>query len=323
MIGVMRYAHIRSGDLNLLVNFLVLMEERSVTRAAAKAFLSQPAMSRVFHRLQELLSDELLVRTAKGYEPTTRALAVYAKLEQLLPEIESLLRAREFRAAESKDLFRIGAIHRSFWLLPAIISTVVRTAPNVQLEITPWNHSFEELESNATDLVLASLPPPPHLRSQLLLKDKLACLVRADHPIAQNSLTLARYVECQHLAVSVTQTKQRLVDDALAKLGRQRDVRVQLPSFAGVDTIVGNTDLVATLPLGAARDLARTPRVRVIPAPPEIGLFAYYQIWHPRNDADAAQQWLRASVRASCLEEFSKLRPSPGGRPGRAKDREH
>jgi len=296
----MRYTHIREGDLNLLANFIVLMEERSITRAAKKAFLSQPAMSRVFHRLQELFGDELLVRTPKGYEPTTRALVLYDRLEHLLPEIEALLRAREFRPSESTDLFRIAAIHRSFWLLPAIIKMALQKAPNVQIEINPWNHTFEELETNTTDLVLASLPPPANLRSELLLKDKLACLVRAEHPIAKQRLTLARYMECQHVVISVKQAGLRLVEEALAKLGKRRDVRVQIPSFASVDVIVENTDLIATMPMQAARILVRPGRVRAVPAPPEIGLFAYYQIWHPRNDADAAQQWLRELVRASC-----------------------
>ena len=301
MIAVMRYTHIQSGDLNLLVNFLALMEERSITRAARKAFLSQPAMSRAFHRLQALLSDELLVRTPKGYEPTARALVVYNKLEQLFPEIEALLRAREFRPAESKDLFRIGAIHRSFWLLPAIIRTIAQKAPGVLLEINPWNHSFDELEANATDLVLASLPPPAHLRSELLLEDRLACLVSSNHPIAKRRLTLSQYLECHHVVISTEQAGQRLVDQALANLGKRRDVRVQIPSFAGVDTIVESTDLVVTLPMQAARDFVKFSKVRAIPAPPEIGLFSYYQIWHARNDTDAAQQWLREMVRVSCL----------------------
>ena len=80
----MRYTHIRNADLNLLVAFQALMEERSITGAARRMFLSQPAMSRTVDRLQEIFEDELLVRTPNGYEPTHRALTAYADLEQIL-----------------------------------------------------------------------------------------------------------------------------------------------------------------------------------------------------------------------------------------------
>ena len=84
----MNYAHARNADLNLLVALRFLVEERSVTRAARRMFLTQPAMSRVVDRLQIMFEDQLLVRTTKGYEPTHRALTIYAELQQVLPELK-------------------------------------------------------------------------------------------------------------------------------------------------------------------------------------------------------------------------------------------
>jgi DNA-binding transcriptional LysR family regulator len=88
----MRQTHVRGIDLGLLTTLQALVEERSITRAAERMFLSQPAMSRAFDRLQELFNDELLVRTRQGYEPTLRALHLYAEIERLMPSLESLLR---------------------------------------------------------------------------------------------------------------------------------------------------------------------------------------------------------------------------------------
>ena len=301
MIRAMRYTHTEKADLNLLLSFQALMEERNVTRAARRMFLSQPAMSRAFRRLQDLLHDELLVLTVRGYEPTKRAHAAYAKLEQLLPEIENLLRGQEFTAAEPTELFRIAASsYASVWLLPRIITVLTHRAPKVRLEFAPWNESFERLDANATDLVLTSSPPPPRLRGQLMVQEKFVCLVRTDHPITKQRLTLRRYLACRHVAVSVMNARQRRVEQALADLDKERDVRVDIPSSSSLGPIVEETDLVATLPLRAAEHLAQSSKTRIIPAPRQLGLFAYYQIWHPRNDADPAHQWLRDMIQSNC-----------------------
>src|SRR5207244_13002307 len=100
---------LRDRDLNLLVSFQALIEERSITRAGRRLSLTQPAMSRVFDRLQQMFGDELLVRTASGYEPTHRALDVYGELKQVLPRIENLLYKGEFKPSEASSVFRIAA----------------------------------------------------------------------------------------------------------------------------------------------------------------------------------------------------------------------
>jgi len=85
---IMRETHIRRVDVRLLAVLQALVEERSITRAAERMFLSQPAMSRALDRLQEMFGDELLVRTKHGFEPTHRALRVYAELSYLLPRLD-------------------------------------------------------------------------------------------------------------------------------------------------------------------------------------------------------------------------------------------
>src|SRR5580658_6349584 len=104
----MRYQHIVRSNLNLLASFQALIEERSITKAATRMFLSQPAMSRVLDKLQEMFEDRLLVRTRRGFEPTRRALEIYDQLERVLPAIEELLRGRKFDPNEAKDYFRVA-----------------------------------------------------------------------------------------------------------------------------------------------------------------------------------------------------------------------
>lgn len=126
----MRSTHIRNVDLGLLASLQALIEERSVSRAAERMFLSQPAMSRAFDRLQALFGDELLVRTRQGYEPTHRALHLYAELEQLMPRLNGVLRGDTFHPGSATDTFKIAATdYAASVLLPAFVARAAKNAP--------------------------------------------------------------------------------------------------------------------------------------------------------------------------------------------------
>src|SRR5258708_21102401 len=87
-ISIMRYPHISNLDLDLLVHLAVLLEERHVTRAAKRCFLSQSAMSRQLERLREALRDELLLRTCRLHERTARVEHLLQELEPLRPRTQ-------------------------------------------------------------------------------------------------------------------------------------------------------------------------------------------------------------------------------------------
>ena|SRR6266404_3229755 len=133
----MKTWNVKESNLNLLFNFKALIEERSITRAGQRMFLGQSAMSRVLDRLQKMFQDELLVRTPTGYEPTHRALEIYADLEELLPKLEQLFRGNEFNPTEATDCFRIAATDfGAAVILPGLIKVLEIAAPKIQLEVT-------------------------------------------------------------------------------------------------------------------------------------------------------------------------------------------
>jgi DNA-binding transcriptional LysR family regulator len=313
----MRYEHIRKADLNLLPSFQALMEERNVSRAARRMFLSQPAMSRVVDRLQEMLGDEVLVRTSNGYEPTHRALEVYAQLEDVLPKIEMLLQGSEFKPGQAIDVFRIQA---SDWgatiLLPGVIQILAKDAPGIQVEVMQVHAGFARLETAEVDLAIAPdfvvgqwVSKVGHtLRNEVIFKEKLVCLVRSGHPAARRRLTLQRYLKAQHVSlspmrdllrapISFMDERQASLATALERLGQQRDVRATLPYFPPLGPIVENTDLIATIPFQLARRL-KTSKTRIVPAPIELQGFDYCQIWHARDDANSLHKWMRGLVRS-------------------------
>lgn len=295
----MQTVHIRKFDLGLLRILQALVEERSIGRAAERMFLSQPAMSRSLDRLQTLFGDELLVRRGHGYEPTLRALQIYAELERLLPRIEGLVNGNHFDPAISTDRFRIAMTDlAALVFVPPIMAHLSKVAPSISIEIVPSDEDvFRKIETNALDLALWMNAAPPELRTETLFHDRFACLVRRNHPIGSKPVTLKRYLDYAHVMITTFSHVQGIVDRALEERNAARQVRMRMPYFAAAAAVVERTDMIATLPSHLALHLTRTSKTRVVPAPEEFAEFRYLQAWHPRLDADPAHSWLRAIMR--------------------------
>jgi DNA-binding transcriptional LysR family regulator len=292
-----RYANLSRADLNLLVNFLVLMEERSVTAAGNRMFLSQPAMSRVLDRLRELFKDPLLVRTRRGYEATRRAENIYRQLERALPAIESVLTEGLFDPRVSVDRFRIAMTDNvALSLLPNVMADAVKHSEHIGVEIFAWKEdAFSRLIANALDLVIWIDEAPAPLRSEPLYEDEFVCLVRKDHPMAQGPLTVDKYMQMDHVVVSLSGSRQARLDASLSKRGYERQVIV--PFFGAVPSLVERTDLIATVPKRLARETIKRSATQIIKFPIKLPRIVYIQVWHPRNENDAAHQWLRKLVK--------------------------
>lgn len=297
----MRYPRLLHADLNLLLSFQALMEERSITRAADRMFVTQSAMTRAFDRLQQMMGDELLVRSAAGYAPTKRAAAAYVELEQVLPKLETLLRGHEFYPAESDYCFKIAASgYAGVAILPNLVASLARHAPRVQIEISATENGFRRLEENSIDLLLWNVETPPNLRTQRLVQEPFVCLIARNYRIRGGRFTLRRYLQGRHISMAIEGGLQGTIDRTLGRLGKHRTIGVSVPpSFAVVGRIVESTDLIATLPSTQAKQLTQHFKTRIVKVPSEFKTFKYYQIWHPRNDQHKSHQWLRNLVRLS------------------------
>src|ERR1700689_2115323 len=131
----MPYPHINRADLNLLHTLFALLEERHVTRAAKRCFLSQPAMSRSLERLREMFGDPLLIRSGRAYERTVRADGLLRELQSLLPRLESMVRGQDFDPLKSQERFRLAVTdHASITLIPPLIRRIRSAAPDIRLE---------------------------------------------------------------------------------------------------------------------------------------------------------------------------------------------
>lgn len=300
----MHLEHVSRADLNLLRTLFVLLEERHVTRAAKRCFLSQPAMSRALERLRETFGDELLIRVGRRYERTARGERVLRDLESLLPRLDLLLKGEQFDPASSEERFRLTMTdHASVVVLPDLVGRVARAAPHSRLELIPWSSErFEDVEAGRLDLVLDVAGAPPRLNSEILFNDFFVCVVAASHPFKKRRFTLNEYLNYRHVVVNVLSGQQTPVDRPLAVLGVKRSVGLVLPYFLPAYLAVAESQMILTTPSRLARKLEKAAGVRVIQAPREIAGFRYEMTWHARLTADPAHAWFRDQVRAVARE---------------------
>jgi DNA-binding transcriptional LysR family regulator len=288
---------IRKVDLNLLVALDALLGERSVSRAAARLHLSQPATSAVLARLRELFGDPLLLRSARGMLPTPRALELFAPVKQVLDEIDAIVQPRTaFDPARAVQSFTLSASdYVEYALLPMLVDFLERKAPGVRLAVMPLDLQTvaKQMEIGEVDLCITGLQnAPAGLHQQPLYAERMVCVVRRRHPGVGARLTLEKFCSLEHILVSVRGSGfSARVDDALTKIGRKRHARLAVPHFLLVPEIVARSDMIGALPERLARGYGK--KLRIFEPPLEIEGFTVGQIWHERNQREPAQLWLR------------------------------
>ena len=297
-------------DLNLLKIFDALLRERSVSRAARQLGLTQPAVSHALGRLRDLLGDPVLVRAGGSMQPTARALALAPAVAQALQQIAAALAPpAPFVAAGSTHRFIFAmSDYAAFLLGPALLRRLRGAAPQATAVIRTASRAlgFAMLEANEAELIIGNFPhPPASLKGEDLGSDDWVCTFRNGHPALVRTFDLDAYTALQHLNVSLRGEAGGLIEDALADIGRQRQVVATVGHFLIVPYLVAGSDLVATEPRRIVEAMA-TALGLVTRAPPfQARPFPLTQMWHRRNESDKAHLWLRETVRSVAAEVFA------------------
>lgn len=296
---------IRNLDLNLLKTLDALLDERSVTRAAARLSLTQPAVSGMLTRLREAFNDPLFIRAPHGMVPTLRAQALASPVKQLLTDAEALLQPAVFEPLNADFTWTIAATDYALKaVIVPFIAALKPLAPGIRVRIIPESPAtlFAQTERGEVDIAL--LTPhstPPDLHSRALYQEEYVCLMRADHPQAAAPLTLDLFCELEHVLVSWQGDSFRgVTDDALATLGRSRRVGLSVSSFLVLPEVLAVSDMIAVVP----RRLAKMASgVKIAPPPLAIPGFTKSMAWHERSHRDPAQQWLRELLHQTAQQE--------------------
>jgi len=293
---------LRRVDLNLLIVFETLMHERSVTRAAEKLFLGQPAISAALARLRSLFDDPLFVRTGRSMEPTARAQQIYALLSPALDSISTAVsRAADFDPATSSAVFRIGLTDEvEFALLPALIKRLRAEAPGVVLVIRRTNYLLMPgmLASGEISVGVSYTEELPANAKRKTLRRSKPKVLRADS--MPGPLSLDDYCARPHAMVSFAGDLSGFVDEELAKLGRKRRVVLAVPQFNGLGQLLAGTDLVAMVPDYTAAALTAAGGLRAEDPPMPTLSFELHMAWRGAQDNDPAERWLRSRIQMFC-----------------------
>jgi DNA-binding transcriptional LysR family regulator len=301
-IVTMREVDLRGVDLNLLVVLDALLEEKSVTRAAHRLNMSQPAASRALSRLRALFADPLLVDGRAGYILSARAEEIRPVLRRTLTGVGEMLSATPFDPAAATGQVRLAMLDlQAASLVPFLLTRLADEAPAIDLGILPPSTTIiETLENDAVDALVGVFDDAPAgTRRRRLFDDGFVTLMRVGHPAANGELTLDRYLGLGHIVVSVTGTGPAPVDAALAGMGLRRRVQVRVPSFFAALEIAARSTLVITLPTSLARTAAAIGRFVALPPPIDLGSFTMSLVWHARHQDDPRHVWLRRMVVAA------------------------
>ena len=291
---------IRSLDVGMLRTFDALMRERSVSRAATRLFLSQPAVSASLNRLRETFDDPLFTRTARGVEPTARAEALAGQVERVLAELSAMLEPGDaFDPAGSQRIFRIsGGDYASQLLLPTLANELVACGSRIRIhwETSSFLTLVERLRKGDFDVaVLPRLKPPSDFESAVLYEDRYVVAVRRGHPTLGDEATLDAFCEAPHVFLGYGSSGlDDLIDEVLARLGRQRATQVAMTSFGQIVDLLVQTDHVAVMPQRVTR---RYPELLVTHALPfELPGYRTVLCWNQRSNSDKGVLWLKDAL---------------------------
>jgi DNA-binding transcriptional LysR family regulator len=245
-------------DLNLLVLFEVVLQERHVGQAARRLSLSASAVSHGLGRLRRLLNDPLFLRTPKGVVPTERATQLAEPIADILARARSVISTAEpFDPATSARRFAIGAPDGiSAVVLRPLLAELARVAPRIDIgvrQILPsparvWQTAIADLEARAMDIaIIPSDDIPARFEARRIYEEDFVVAARPGHPFARDP-SLERYCEMQHLVVSHTGDPHGFVDEQLAKDGRTRRIALTVPNFMFALAVIAETDLIGALP---------------------------------------------------------------------------
>ncbi len=318
-------------DLNLLRIFDILYDERNVTRAAARLFLTQSAVSHALARLREVLGDPLFMRIPSGLQPTERAHQLAPRLRVALAEIRSVVATPTFDPANTRQRFTISAgPYFCMLIVPSLIALARKSAPGITLQIVNISANLAQaLDQQQVDIALGAFDRvPPRLRSEELFRDEKAWAIGAHHPLAKQPFDHAAFLAWPRLAIGIASAADKsrepparndLVlrviletdDEAGSPPSAQRaSASMMVHDPATALAVAAATDMVTLVPRRYAKACASSAQIRIIDFPQDRAeTIELSMLWHSRVHDDPGSLWLRALIREAVSLSSDAVRP--------------
>ncbi len=291
----------RKIDLNLLIAFAVLFREQSVSAAADKMHLGQPAVSGVLSRLRVLFDDPLFIRSGHKMQPTARAVELHAELLPLLEQLQSaLFQQAAFDPQTATVTLTLGmADWVEMWLMPKLIPALQEAAPGMRLNVVasdPFSDAGR-LEGGEMDMAISVAEAGPRwLEREVLTTMPFTTLWHPQQLALSAPLDVATFAAKPHLMVSYREATSSYFDTLLAKSGLQRRIHYTTPHFAALPGLLATMPALATVPAGLAQEWQNSLGLAGSSVPLDAAPIELAMLWHQRHSSDPAVMWLKAFI---------------------------
>jgi DNA-binding transcriptional LysR family regulator len=309
----------KSPDLNLLPIAFALYDELSVSRAARLLGMSQPAVSMALRRMREAFDDPLFIRIPSGITPTPRAHAIVQLARPLVQRLQQdLLKGEKFDAMTSTRTFTLALSDvGEMAFLPRVMESLRRQAPHCAIRsvAVPTGQLAHELEKGEIDLAIGYFPALAlkNFRQRRVSTQRFACLMRADHPLRSERLSVADFLAAEHIVIRAEGRSQEVAERFLERRKIRRNVALFTPHFLSVPFLVAQSNLVATVPRAVAVYFASMmPQLAVALPPFDITGFDLKLHWHRRFDNEPRSRWLRDQLATVFGNDSPATVPPPG-----------
>lgn len=274
--------------------FLAVLEEGSVTAAAARLGVTQSAVSHGLDKLRGIVADPLFVKSGRGIVATAHAHSLAARAHELLDGMKAFAQGAQFDPATTRLSLTVAAndFQRDL-LLPPLLARLAGDMERVDLRVIPSGlPSGEMLREGRCDLLITPRPPVgTDVFQRLLFRDRYACFYDASCRAAPRHLD--GYFRARHITVVYPDNERLEFDRRLAAKKIARDIAIQVPSFYGVPAFLRGTDLLASLPSLLARNVMKDFARVAIPLKDGVTDLPMYMVWHQRFQSDPAHLFLR------------------------------
>jgi LysR family transcriptional regulator, nod-box dependent transcriptional activator len=292
-------------DLNLLVALDALLQEQSVSRAADRVFITQPAMSNALARLRAHFQDELVVQVGRRLVLTEKATALKDEVRAILLRISAVTRpTAAFDPAAATRQFRIAASdYFCSVAIPGFLERLARGAPGISVDVLPLSPRLnEDLERGEVDLlVVPALYAVKGYPSRKLFEDDWVCVVWAESAAARRRLTLDAFMAMEHVVKRENHALFPPMDEwMLARAKLHRTVAVRLPQYGLLPLAVVGTERVATVQRRLAEQARASLPLKLLACPFPCEPLQEAMQWHPMREADAGHAWFREQLAAAC-----------------------
>lgn len=290
----------RPQDLNLLVIFDAIMTEGSITRAAYRLSLTQPAVSNALSRMRSVWQDELFVKDGRNIRPTVYAQNLWSQIREPLLNLEKAVDQDVFIPETAVRTFRLAVVD-------AIVNVVWRPlrqiieeqAPGINIHAIPYTITNSERilhDAEVDMLVGTNIPGTEVIQTEYLYTPCYVCVMRPDHPLAKANLTIEEFVNADHLLVSLSGDTTGYTDQVLAQQGLSRRIAMTVNHFSAITPLLQESNLIAIVPSTTIESAILSDELAVVKPPLDITAPQLSSCWHKRQEHDQGLMWLRKHI---------------------------